>query len=353
MNDLTVVEPTSADIIRSRILTIRGVQVMLDRDLAELYGVPTKVLNQAVKRNIERFPERFMFQLTKDEVPDLRSQIVTLNANTSLRSQIVTLNKRQGQHLKYMPYAFTEQGIAMLSAVLKSETAIAVSIRIMDVFVAMRRSLASLAPLLSRIEATERRQLKQEDAQARNEERFKLILDAMQDKKFPPQKVFFDGQVYDAFEQMKKFVRMAKTELIIIDPYFDDSVLPLIAQKRPNVSVLVVKNTRKNLLHAVDVAQFNAQYNNTLTVKESVKFHDRFLIIDKTTLIHGMRRRNALRFGGKICRRQTRRAPKRPRCVAQPSWQEVFRVFIPRQVKYSRHTGEDITGRGKRSLIIQ
>ena len=238
MNDLTVVEPTSADIIRSRILTIRGVQVMLDRDLAELYGVPTKVLNQAVKRNIERFPERFMFQLTKDEVPDLRSQIVTLNANTSLRSQIVTLNKRQGQHLKYMPYAFTEQGIAMLSAVLKSETAIAVSIRIMDVFVAMRRSLASLAPLLSRIEATERRQLKQEDAQARNEERFKLILDAMQDKKFPPQKVFFDGQVYDAFEQMKKFVRMAKTELIVIDPYFDDSVLPLIVQKHGEYAIV-------------------------------------------------------------------------------------------------------------------
>ena len=286
MNDLTVVEPTSADIIRSRILTIRGVQVMLDRDLAELYGVPTKVLNQAVKRNIERFPERFMFQLTKDEVPDLRSQIVTLNANTSLRSQIVTLNKRQGQHLKYMPYAFTEQGIAMLSAVLKSETAIAVSIRIMDVFVAMRRSLASLAPLLSRIEATERRQLKQEDAQARNEERFKLILDAMQDKKFPPQKVFFDGQIYDAFDQMKKFVRMAKTELIVIDPYFDDSVLPLIAQKRLGVSVLVVKNTRNKLLHAVDVARFNAQYANSLTVMASDKFHDRFLIIDKATLIH-------------------------------------------------------------------
>lgn len=286
MNDLTVVEPTSADIIRSRILTIRGVQVMLDRDLAELYGVPTKVLNQAVKRNIERFPERFMFQLTKDEVPDLRSQIVTLNANTSLRSQIVTLNKRQGQHLKYMPYAFTEQGIAMLSAVLKSETAIAVSIRIMDVFVAMRRSLASLAPLLSRIEATERRQLKQENAQVRNEERFKLILDAMQDKKFPPQKVFFDGQVYDAFEQMKKFVRMAKSELIVIDPYFDDSVLALVAQKRPEATVLVVKNSRKNQLHEVDVAQFNAQYGDTLTVKESDKFHDRFLIIDKSTLVH-------------------------------------------------------------------
>ena len=286
MNDLTIPELSDADSIRSRILTIRGVQVMLDRDLAELYGVPTKVLNQAVKRNIERFPERFMFKLAKEDVDNLRSQIEDSNAATSLRSQIVTLNRRQGQHLKYMPYAFTEQGIAMLSAVLKSETAITVSIRIMDVFVAMRRTLASLAPLLSRIETTERRQLRLEDAQARNEERFKLILDAMQDKKFPPQKVFFDGQIYDAFEQMKRFVRMAKQELIVIDPYFDDSVLPLIAQKRQNVAVLVVKNMRKNLLHAVDVAQFNAQYDNMLTVKETTKFHDRFLIIDKTTLIH-------------------------------------------------------------------
>ncbi len=286
MNDLTVIEPANADAIRARILTIRGVQVMLDRDLAELYGVPTKVLNQAVKRNIERFPERFMFQLTKDELADLRSQIVASNIDTSLRSQIVTLNKGQGQHLKYMPYAFTEQGIAMLSAVLKSATAVSVSIRIMDVFVAMRRTLASLAPLLSRIEATERRQLKQEDAQARNEERFKLILDAMRDKKFPPQKVFYDGQIYDAFEQMKKFVRMARNELIIIDPYFADCVLPLIAQKRQSVSVLVVKNSRNRLLHNVDVTRFNAQYGNSLTVKVSDKFHDRFLIIDKTTLIH-------------------------------------------------------------------
>lgn len=286
MDDLTIPELSDTDSIRSRILTIRGVQVMLDRDLAELYGVPTKVLNQSVKRNIERFPERFMFKLAKEDVDNLRSQIEDSKAATSLRSQIVTLNRRQGQHLKYMPYAFTEQGIAMLSAVLKSETAITVSIRVMDVFVAMRRTLASLAPLLSRIETTERRQLRLEDAQARNEERFKLILDAMQDKKFPPQKVFFDGQIYDAFEQMKRFVRMAKQELIVIDPYFADSVLPLIAQKRQGVLVLVVKNSRSKLLHSVDVAQFNAQYGDSLTVKVSDKFHDRFLIIDKTTLIH-------------------------------------------------------------------
>ena len=286
MNDLIIAEPVALDAIRSRIFTIRDVQVMLDRDLAELYGVPTKALNQSVKRNIERFPERFMFQMSNEDIANLRSQIVTSSAETSLRSQIVTLNKKQGQHLKYMPYAFTEQGIAMLSAVLKSETAIAVSIRIMDAFVAMRRALASIAPLLARIEATERRQLKQEDAQVRNEERFKVILDAMRDKTFPPQKVFFDGQIYDAFDQMKKFVRMAKVELVVIDPYFDDSVLPLIAQKRPGVSVLVVKNRRKNLLHAVDVAKFNAQHGNTLTVKEAANFHDRFLIIDKSILIH-------------------------------------------------------------------
>ena len=291
MNDLAIQELSNSDVIRSRIFTIRGVQVMLDRDLAELYGVATKALNQAVKRNIERFPERYMFQLNKDDVANMRSQIVTdSSTETSLRSQIGTLNKGQGQHLKYMPYAFTEQGIAMLSAILKSETAIQVSLKIMDAFVAMRKALASIAPLLARIEAVDRRQIadqaKNDVNQERNEERFKLILDAMQDKKFPPQKVFFDGQVYDAFEQMKKFVRMAKKELIIIDPYFADSVLPLIAQKRKDVEVLVIKNSRSKLLHDVDVVQFNAQYANSLTVKVSDRFHDRFLIIDKTALIH-------------------------------------------------------------------
>ena len=286
MNELAIQELSNSDLIRSRIFTIRGVQVMLDRDLAELYGVATKALNQAVKRNIERFPERYMFQLNKDDVANMRSQIETLNSDNPgsiLRSQIVT--SRWGG-TRYLPYAFTEHGIIMLASVLNSPTAVEASVRITDTFVAMRRALASIAPLLSRIEATERRQLKLEDSQVRNEERFKLILDAMQDKKFPPQKVFFDGQVYDAFEQMKKFVRMAKKELIIIDPYFADSVLPLIAQKRKDVEVLVVKNSRSKLLHNVDVVQFNTQYANSLTVKVSDRFHDRFLIIDKTTLIH-------------------------------------------------------------------
>ena len=285
MADLTVNESASADVIRSRILTIRGVQVMLDRDLAALYGVTTGALNQAVKRNKSRFPERFMFQMNKTEVENLKSQSVISSFSDSpgteiLKSQPVISS--WGGSRSY-PYAFTEQGIAMLSSVLRSETAILVSIKIMDVFVAMRKALASFAPMLTRLDVVERRQIVD---QARNEERFKLILDAMQDKRFPPQKVFYDGQIYDAFEQMKKFVRMAKSELIIIDPYFADCVLPLVAQKRQGVSVLVVKNSRQKLLHAVDVARFNAQYENSLTVRTSDKFHDRFLIIDKVALIH-------------------------------------------------------------------
>ena len=271
MNELTIQEISNSDLIRSRIFTIRGIQVMLAPDLADLYQVETRVFNQSVKRNIKRFPDNFRFQLTKDELDE-----VITNCD----------NPDRLRFSPQAPFAFTEQGIAMLSGVLNSDVAVQVSIRIMNTFVAMRKTLASIAPLLSRIEATERRQLKLEDSQVRNEERFKLILDAMQDKKFPPQKVFFDGQVYDAFEQMKKFVRMAKKELIIIDPYFADSVLPLIAQKRKDVEVLVVKNSRSKLLHDVDVAQFNAQYANSLTVKVSDRFHDRFLIIDKTTLIH-------------------------------------------------------------------
>ena len=283
-----IVSTLEDDSIRSRIFTIRGVQVMLDRDLAELYGVPTKRLNEQVKRNSIRFPANFMFPLNDVEIQDVLTG--TSDEISRSRSQIATLKKGRGHNIKYRPNVFTEHGIIMLASVLKSEIAALVSIRITNAFVAMRKTLASIAPLLERIEALDRRQVadqaRNESNQIRNEERFKLILDAMQDKRFPPQKVFYDGQIYDAFDQMKKFVLMAKSELIVIDPYFDDSVLPLIAQKRPGVSVLVVKNRRKDLLHAVDVARFNAQYANSLTVKESTKFHDRFLIIDKSALIH-------------------------------------------------------------------
>ena len=274
-----IVPTLEGDSIRSRIFTIRGVQVMLDRDLAELYGVPTSRLNEQVKRNIRRFPDSFMFQLTRNELENWKSQFAISNLQASVKMGV---RKR--------PYAFTEYGIIMLASVLRSNTAIDVSIRITSAFVAMRRALTTLAPVMARIVETERLQLEEKAArladQKRNEERFEVIFKAMDENDFPLQKVFYDGQIYDAFEQMKKFVQMAQQELIVIDPYFDDSVLPLIAQKHQGVAVLIVKNMRKDLLHAVDVAQFNAQYGNTLTVKESTRFHDRFLIIDRSTLIH-------------------------------------------------------------------
>ena len=274
-----IVPTLEGDSIRSRIFTVRGVQVMLDRDLAELYGVPTGRLNEQVKRNIRRFPDSFMFQLTRKELENWKSQFAISNLQASVKMGV---RKR--------PYAFTEYRIIMLASVLRSNTAIDVSIRITSAFVAMRRALTTLAPVMARIVETERLQLEEKAArladQKRNEERFEVIFKAMDENDFPLQKVFYDGQIYDAFEQMKKFVQMAQQELIVIDPYFDDSVLPLIAQKHQGVAVLIVKNMRKDLLHAVDVAQFNAQYGNTLTVKESTRFHDRFLIIDRSTLIH-------------------------------------------------------------------
>ena len=298
--------PVSDTDIQSRILTVRGVQVMLDSDLALLYGVTTKRLNEQVKRNAARFPARFMFRLSCEDMEGLRSQIATSKrlgefADTPLRLKFTTA-KRGG--VRYLPYAFTEHGVTMLASVLNSEAAITASVRIIDTFVAMRRTLASLAPLLTRIEAAERRQIvdqsKNDANQTHNEERFKLIFDAMNDKKFPPQKVFFDGEFFDAFVQMKKFIRQAKKELVVIDPYFDDSCLPLIAQKRPGVAVTVVRSAKKaeNSLHAADVAQFNKQHMDALTVKLTDKFHDRYLIIDNTVLIHVGASLNSL---GKRC----------------------------------------------------
>ena len=290
MTTTTEIVSVSDTAIQSRIKTFRGVQVMLDRDIAALYGVGTKVLNQAVKRNAERFPDGFMFQLSDAEWADLRSQLVTSNTSSTgeaspLRSQVVT-SKRGG--LRYRPYAFTEHGVVMLASVLKSDAAVQASVRIVNVFVAMRRVLSSLAPVLSRVETVERRLVGLEDAQTKTAGDVATILDAMRDKKFPPQKVFFDGEFFDAFAQMKRFVRQAKKALVVIDPYFDDTCLPLIAQKRPGVKVTVVRSAQPRLanrLSAVDVAQFNRQYGG-LTEKRTDKFHDRYLIIDHATLIH-------------------------------------------------------------------
>ncbi len=238
---------------------------MLDRDLAALYGVEVKYLNRQVKRNAERFPSDFMFQLSKEDC---------------LRCQIVTLNERRGQHLKYLPYAFTENGIAMLSGVLRSPHAIAVNIRIMRAFVAMRRTLAAMGPVLSRIEANERRQIVD---QARNEARFDEIFGAMQDGRFPPQKIFYDGEVFDADVFAARHILSARKTILLIDSWVDVVTLEMLAKKAKGVTVEIVTSSRGNRLSTADIAKFNAQYGG-LSVKTSPRFHDRFLVVDDKRL---------------------------------------------------------------------
>ena len=286
----------SADEIKAKIYTIRGVQVMLDRDLASLYGVLTKNLNKAVKRNLERFPEDFMFRLTKEEglrfqngTSNVSDEVLAIDSATGagfLRFQNGTSNERRGGN-RYAPYAFTENGIAMLSSVLHSDRAIEVNIKIMREFMTMRKTLAALAPMFARIEANERRQIadqaKNEANQERNEERFKLIFDAMQDKTFPPQKVFYNGQVFDAKVFAAKHILSAKKSILLIDSWVDVVTLELLAKKAKGVTVAIVASHRGNKISPSDIAMFNQQYGG-LTVRESKNFHDRFLIIDDKTL---------------------------------------------------------------------
>ncbi|MBS3081322.1 ORF6N domain-containing protein [Candidatus Pacearchaeota archaeon] len=206
------------DEIKNRIYFIRGLYVMLDKDLAELYNVPVKALNQAVKRNIGRFPLEFMFKLTDSEFDSLRSQIAT-SSESSLRSQTVTLEKGRGVHRKYLPYVFTEQGVAMLSGVLKSNTAVKISIKIMTAFTAMRRFISSNAQIFQRLDFVERKQIEHDN-------KFDEIFDALQNKSIKPEKgIFFNGQIFDSYKFVSDIIRTATNSIVLIDNYIDDSVL--------------------------------------------------------------------------------------------------------------------------------
>ena len=274
----TVVSADGDDFIRSRIFTVRGVQVMLDSDLAKIYQVETRVFNQSVKRNECRFPPNFRFRLSMEEYRSLISQFVT-----SKNERDETRGGRQKA-----PYVFTEQGVAMLSGVLKSEVAVQVSIRLMNVFVAMRRALATIAPVMSRLDAMERRQIadqtRNEENQQRNEERFDTIFKAMDGGDFPPQKVFFEGKHYDAYSFAKKLVRRASKSIVLVDGYCDDVTLDILSNKRGGANVTIA-TAAKTPITATAVAKFNKQ-NPALTVKTTGVFHDRFLIVDDKELYH-------------------------------------------------------------------
>ena len=277
-NTITELVTTDAndDFIKSRIFTIRGVQVMLDRDLASLYGVQTKVLNQAVKRNLVRFPEEFSFLLGKVE----QEQLVT-NCDRFASAKHSTVPIR----------AFSEHGVIMVASILKSDTAALVSVCITRAFVAMRKALASITPFLTRIEAVERRQITDQahndETQQRNEERFDAIFKAMDGGDFPPQKVFFEGKHYDAYSFARKLVRKAARSIVLVDSYSDDVTLDILSQKRGGVSVTLATTQKMidKFLSPTAIAKFNKQ-NPPLTIKSVGIFHDRFLILDGTELYH-------------------------------------------------------------------
>ena len=257
--------------IEERIFSIRGKQVMIDRDLAMLYGVETKRLNEQVKRNIERFPEDFMFQLTYEECS---------------RSQIATLNIKQGQNIKYLPYAFTENGIAMLSSVLRSETAIAVNIRIMRTFTKIRKSVCQNSNMQNRVELIEYNQAEMRRLLIETTNKVDAVFDSMKGgSSLPVQGIFFDGQVYDAYVFVAGLVRKATRKIVLIDNYIDDTVLTLMDKKAAGVETVIYTGRVSRQLQ-LDIDKHNAQYP-PITVRTFSKAHDRFLIIDDEVYLVG------------------------------------------------------------------
>ncbi|MBQ7673307.1 MAG: ORF6N domain-containing protein [Alphaproteobacteria bacterium] len=262
-----------ANDIKRRIFTIRGKQVMLDSDLAELYGYDVKRLNEQVRRNKERFPEDFMFQLTKVEVNFVKSQFATSQRSDFFAGQ-------EGGRRK-LPNVFTEQGIYMLSTVLRGELAVKQSIFIMRAFREMRHFITNNAALFERISSVELRQL---EYQKQTDKKFDQLFEFIGEHTETHQKIFFDGQIYDAFSLLIELIQKAEQEIILIDGYVDVSTLNVLAKKQPGVAVTIYTFT-KTKLTAQDVAAFNAQYPK-LEVKHTNIFHDRFLILDGKTVYH-------------------------------------------------------------------
>lgn len=255
--------------IQSMIYKFRGKQVMIDSDLAELYKVTTGNLNKAMKRNLSRFPEHFCFQLTEPEYENLRFQNGTSSTNSTYGGR------------RYMPYVYTEQGIAMLSAVLKSEVAVDTSIKIMDSFVEMRKFLLTNQELFSRLDRLELSHLdlkkeidkgmnKQLETDKKLEEVFNYIASNTEVK----QKIFFDGQIYDAFSFIADLVGKVQSKLILIDNYVDVNTLNILCKKNSGVDVLIA-TAGKGSLTTKDINKFNAQYPS-VRIKTTTDFHDRF-----------------------------------------------------------------------------
>ena len=259
-------ELTTVEEIQGMIYSIRGKQVMLDSDVANLYNYATKDINKTVKRNLKRFPEDFCFQLTEDELKNLRFQIGT----SSLK------NENYGGR-RYLPYVFTEQGVAMLSGLLRNDTAVQVSINIINAFVIMRHFLKENGQIFERLTSVEYKLLE-------HDEKFDLIFDKLQEKKIESQRIFFDGQIYDAYNLIIEIIKKAENKISIIDNYIDDSILEMLSKKKDNVEVVILTSNKSNIKN-IDIQKFNKQYP-TLKVAKTDKFHDRFIILDEKEMYH-------------------------------------------------------------------
>jgi phage regulator Rha-like protein len=254
------------DEIQSKIYTIRGLKVILDSDLAKFYEIETKQLNKSVKRNIERFPSYYMFQLTDEEY-------------NSLRFQFGTLEHGKGKHRKYLPYAFTEQGVAMLSGILRNLKAINISIQIIDAFVFMRQFILNNVELFSRLDNIEKKQIQYE---MKTDKQLETIFNALDNSNFK-QGIFYDGQVFDSYSFVSNIIRMAKKLIILIDNYVDYSVLTLFSKRNIDVDVIIYTKISKQL--KLDLKKFNSQYKS-IQIRAFDRSHDRFLILDDKDIFH-------------------------------------------------------------------
>ena len=266
IDNLVVQDEISNKEIKNLIYTIRGKQVMLDSDVAKLYHYETKNINKAVKRNIDRFPDDFWFQLTEIEFQALRFQI-----GTSMQSK----DFRGGR--RYLPYVFTEQGIAMLAGILKNDIAVKVSINIIKSFIEMRKFISANGQLFERLTTMEYKLLE-------HDKKFDEIFDKLQHEENIKQKIFFEGQIYDAYSLIIDIIKKASKKILIIDNYIDDSVLKILTKKNKNVEVVILTSEKSNI-QKIDIQKFNREYPN-LKISKTNKFHDRFIVIDNNEMYH-------------------------------------------------------------------
>ena len=279
MKEKNNIIPVSKDFdvinIKDLIYTIRDKQVMLDSDVAMLYHYETKYINLAVRRNKERFPENFCFQLTNIEAENLRLQFATSS-----------LTKENYGGRRTLPYVFTEQGIAMLSGLLRNDIAIQVSINIMNAFVEMRKFLVENSQVFERLNNIEYKLIEQNNMLSNHEKKFEQVFNELQNKKENEftQKIFFDGQIWDSYSLIIDIIKTAKNKILIIDNYIDDTILKMLSKKNKDVEVIILTSQNCDI-SKLDINKFNKQYP-TLKIARSNKFHDRFIAIDNKDLYH-------------------------------------------------------------------